>query len=45
MVCQVTRQYAAIVDELASADHSAALLALEKINPGRRLGELPDRLP
>lgn len=40
-----TRQYAAIADALGSADHTAALLALEKINPGRRLGEQPDRLP
>lgn len=40
-----TRQYASIVDALGGADHSAALLALEKMNPGRRLGGQPDRLP
>lgn len=40
----VTRQYAAIVDELGTADHSAALLALERMNPGRRLGSEPDKL-
>jgi 2-hydroxy-3-oxopropionate reductase len=40
-----TRQYASIVDVLGSADHSAALLALERMNPGRRLGDEPDRLP
>lgn len=40
-----TRQYASIVDELGTADHSATLLALERMNPGRRLGVLPDQLP
>lgn len=40
-----TRQYQSIVDELGGADHSAALLALERMNPGRRLGDDPDQLP
>jgi 2-hydroxy-3-oxopropionate reductase len=39
-----TRQYAAIEAGLGSADHSAALIALERANPGRRLGSAPDKL-
>ncbi len=41
----VMERYASIVDELPRADHAAALLALEKMNPGRRLGDGPDQLP
>lgn len=40
-----TRSYEAIEAELGGADHAAALLALERINPGIRLGEGEDRLP
>jgi 2-hydroxy-3-oxopropionate reductase len=40
-----TAQFASIVDDIPSADHSAALLALERINPGQRLGDEPDKLP
>lgn len=40
-----TRSYEAIEAELGTADHAAALLALERINPGVRLGEGQDRLP
>lgn len=40
-----TRSYEAIEAELGAADHAAALLALERINPGIRLGEEEDRLP
>jgi 2-hydroxy-3-oxopropionate reductase len=39
------QQYAALPDELGSADHSAALIALERANAGRRLGIGPDKLP
>jgi 2-hydroxy-3-oxopropionate reductase len=41
----VTRQYERIETELPAADHSAALIALEKMNPGKRLGQGPDKLP
>ena len=41
----VTERYASIVGELPRADQSAALLALEKMNPGQRLGDAPDLLP
>jgi 2-hydroxy-3-oxopropionate reductase len=41
----VTKQYETIEAELPRADHSAALLALERMNPGKRLGEAPDILP
>jgi 2-hydroxy-3-oxopropionate reductase len=40
----VTQTYASIAPDLAAADHSAALLALERINPGQRLGTGPDKL-
>lgn len=39
------RRYASLEDELGNADHSAALIALERDNPGLRLGDLPDKLP
>ena len=41
----VTRQYETIETALPGADHAAALLALERINPGKRLGQDPDQLP
>lgn len=41
----VTERYESIGAQLASADHSAALLALEQLNPGHRLGSGPDLLP
>lgn len=39
----VTEQYQAIAADLPHADHAAALIALERINPGVRLGDGPDR--
>lgn len=41
----VTRQYASIEGALPTADHAAALLALEQMHPGLRLGNSPDQLP
>lgn len=41
----VTKQYRSIVEAVPNADQSAALLALEQINPGKRLGNIPDKLP
>ena len=41
----VTRRYESIASVLPKADHSAALLALEQMNPGLRLGSAPDQLP
>jgi 3-hydroxyisobutyrate dehydrogenase-like beta-hydroxyacid dehydrogenase len=41
----VTASYQSIADEHPQADQSAALLALEKKNPGQRLGAGPDQLP
>lgn len=41
----VTERYRSIGDEYPQADHAAALIALEKLNPGQRLGDGPDRLP
>jgi 2-hydroxy-3-oxopropionate reductase len=40
----VTKQYETIEAELPHADHSAALIALERMNPGKRVGVRPDRL-
>ncbi|MGK5027827.1 NAD(P)-dependent oxidoreductase [Janthinobacterium sp. RB2R34] len=40
----VTQRYEAIAETHATADHAAALLALEAINPGQRLGPGPDKL-
>jgi len=39
-----TRSYESIAGEFGGADHAAALLALERINPGQRLGSGDDRL-
>lgn len=41
----VTEHYASIGERFPAADQSAALLALEQVNPGHRLGNGPDRLP
>lgn len=41
----VTDTFASIEHDYPLADQSAALLALEKLNPGQRLGALPDQLP
>lgn len=41
----VTEHYRSIIDSHPGADQSAALLALEKVNPGQRLGAAPDQLP
>jgi 3-hydroxyisobutyrate dehydrogenase-like beta-hydroxyacid dehydrogenase len=38
------RRYAAMENDLGAADHSAALIQLERDNPGARLGDLPDKL-
>ena len=40
----VTQRYETLADTHATADHAAALLALEALNPGQRLGSEPDRL-
>jgi 2-hydroxy-3-oxopropionate reductase len=39
------RRYASLENDLGTADHSAALIALERDNPNVRLGDLPDKLP
>ncbi|MES2259764.1 MAG: NAD(P)-dependent oxidoreductase [Pseudomonadota bacterium] len=41
----VTERYASIEEVFPHADHSAALLALERLNQGKRLGQAPDQLP
>lgn len=41
----VTKHYESIAQDFPRADQSAALLALEKMNPGQRLGDAPDQLP
>jgi 2-hydroxy-3-oxopropionate reductase len=38
-------QYASLPDELGGADHSAALIALERLNTCARLGDGPNQLP
>lgn len=45
LTAAATRSYESIEVELGGADHAAALLALEGINPGVRLGSGEDRLP
>jgi 3-hydroxyisobutyrate dehydrogenase-like beta-hydroxyacid dehydrogenase len=40
----VTEHYRSIADAYANADHAAALIALERMNPGIRLGQQPDKL-
>lgn len=39
----VTRQYETIEGDLPAADHAAALIALERRNPGKRLGSGEDQ--
>ena len=41
----VTQTYCSIEADVPQADQSAALLAVEKLNPGQRVGDAPDRLP
>lgn len=41
----VTERFEAIRDVYPRADHAAALLSLELLNPGVRVGTLEDRLP
>jgi 3-hydroxyisobutyrate dehydrogenase-like beta-hydroxyacid dehydrogenase len=41
----VTERYESIREIYPQADHSAALLALERLNPGHRVGDGPDQLP
>lgn len=45
LTAAATRAYESIEGDLGGADHAAALLALERINPGRRVGLAPDLLP
>ena len=45
MAALVTQHYQSIGELYPIADHAAALLALERINPGLRLGDAPDILP
>jgi 2-hydroxy-3-oxopropionate reductase len=40
----VTERYQSLVDTVPHADHSAALLGLEALNPGQRVGTAPDKL-
>lgn len=40
----VTQRYETIATTHATADHAAALLALEELNPGHRVGSGPDKL-
>ena len=40
----VTERYRELAETLPQADHSAALLGLERINPGQRVGKDPDRV-
>ena len=41
----VTQAYRSILDAAPNADQSAALLALEQLNPGKRVGNGIDKLP
>lgn len=41
----VAQRYQSILASIPHADHSAALIALERLNPGKRLGDAPDTLP
>ena len=40
----VTQRYESIAAVYPQADHSAALLALERLNPGQRVGTAPDQV-
>lgn len=41
----VLEHFRSLQDDLPRADHAAALIALERANPGQRVGSAPDRLP
>lgn len=41
----LTDLYRSILDAVPNADQAAALLAIEKLNPGIRVGQAPDKLP
>jgi 2-hydroxy-3-oxopropionate reductase len=41
----VTENYQSLEADLPRADHAAALIALERMNPGKRLGDKEDQLP
>ena len=41
----VATLFRSILETLGNADQAAALLALERLNPGHRVGSLEDRLP
>ena len=41
----VTSNYRSILDQAPHADQSAVLLAVEKVNSGRRVGSGDDKLP
>ncbi len=41
----VAESFRSILDLMPNADQSAALLALERLNPGKRVGSDPDKLP
>ena len=45
LTAAAARSYELIEEALGGADHAAALLALERINPGQRVGDGPDKLP
>ena len=45
LTAAAARSYELIEGEFGNADHTAALLALERINPGQRVGTAPDVLP
>lgn len=45
LTAAAARSYESIEGEFGGADHAAALLALERINPGQRVGTAPDVLP
>jgi 2-hydroxy-3-oxopropionate reductase len=40
----VTERYRVLAETLPQADHSAALVGLERLNPGQRVGEAPDQV-
>jgi 3-hydroxyisobutyrate dehydrogenase-like beta-hydroxyacid dehydrogenase len=39
----VTERYQTLAETMPQADHSAALLGLEQLNPGQRIGTAPDK--
>ena len=45
LAAMVTEHYASIGETHPQADQSAALIALELVNPGHRVGSGPDQLP